>query len=128
MNNDVFICNEQFLYTIYLLSYFGLENARKERVNPSLTPQRDSSFTNGLDLDLQHFSVISKLPAFLGLSFFSHCCITFRTMTMLPTRGFAETSRQPVGKYDELLIMVRKPKLGYFGHVSRSSDLAKTIL
>ena len=32
------------------------------------------------------------------------------------------------GEYDELLILVKKRKLRWFGHVSRSSGLAKTIL
>ena len=33
-----------------------------------------------------------------------------------------------IGEYDELLTLVRKRKLRWFGHVSRSSGLAKTIL
>ena len=33
-----------------------------------------------------------------------------------------------IGEYDELLTMVKKRKLRWFGHVSRSSGLAKTIL
>ena len=33
-----------------------------------------------------------------------------------------------IGKYDKLLILVKKRKLRNFGHVSRSSGLAKTIL
>ena len=33
-----------------------------------------------------------------------------------------------IGEYDELLALVKKRKLRWFGHVSRSSDLAKTIL
>ena len=32
------------------------------------------------------------------------------------------------GEYDELLTLVKKWKLRWFGYVSRSSDLAKTIL
>ena len=32
------------------------------------------------------------------------------------------------GKYDELLTLVKKWKLMWFGHVSRSSGLAKTIM
>ena len=32
------------------------------------------------------------------------------------------------GKYDELLTLVKNRKLSLFGHVSMSSDLAKTIL
>ena len=33
-----------------------------------------------------------------------------------------------IGEYDELLTMVKKRKLGWFGHVSRSSGFKKTIL
>ena len=33
-----------------------------------------------------------------------------------------------IGDYDELLTLVKKRKLRWFGHVSRSSGLAKTIL
>ena len=33
-----------------------------------------------------------------------------------------------IGEYDEFLTLVKKCKLRWFGHVSRSSGLAKTIL
>ena len=33
-----------------------------------------------------------------------------------------------IGEYDELLKLVKNGKLRWFGHVSRSSGLAKTIL
>ena len=33
-----------------------------------------------------------------------------------------------IGEYDELLTLVKTRKLRWFGHVSRSSGLAKTIL
>ena len=33
-----------------------------------------------------------------------------------------------IGEYDELLYLVKKRKLRWFGHVSRSSGLAKTLL
>ena len=33
-----------------------------------------------------------------------------------------------IGEYDEFLTMVKKQKLSWLGHVSRSSGLAKTIL
>ena len=37
-------------------------------------------------------------------------------------------SQAAIGKYDELLTMVKKRKLRWFGHVYRSSALAKTIM
>ena len=36
--------------------------------------------------------------------------------------------RQAIGPYDDILTMVKKRKLKWFGHVSRSAGLAKTIL
>ena len=33
-----------------------------------------------------------------------------------------------IGEYDELLTMIKKQKIKWFGHVSRSSGLAKTSL
>ena len=33
-----------------------------------------------------------------------------------------------IGEYDDILTLVKKQKLRWFGHVSRSSGLAKTIL
>ena len=33
-----------------------------------------------------------------------------------------------IGEYDELLTLVKKQKLRWFGHISRSSGMAKTIL
>ena len=44
---------------------------------------------------------------------------------MLPIRKIAERSMQ---SYDELLTLVKKRKLRWFGNVSMSSDLAKAIL
>ena len=35
---------------------------------------------------------------------------------------------QAIGPYDDLLTIVKKRKLKWYGHVSRSSGLAKTIL
>ena len=36
-------------------------------------------------------------------------------------------SQAAIGEYDELLILVRKRKLGWLSHVSMSPGLAKTI-
>ena len=36
--------------------------------------------------------------------------------------------RQAIGPHDDILTTVKKRKLKWFGHVSRSSGLAKTIL
>ena len=47
---------------------------------------------------------------------------TFPTKTMWRTRRFA------TGVHDDLLTMVKKQKLRSYGHISRSSGMAKTIL
>ena len=36
--------------------------------------------------------------------------------------------RQAIGPYEDLLTIVKRRKLQWYGHVSRSSGLAKTIL
>ena len=36
--------------------------------------------------------------------------------------------QQAIGPYEELLTVVKRPKLQWYGRVSRSSGLAKTIL
>ena len=41
---------------------------------------------------------------------------------------FRRKIQAAIGEYDELLTLVKKRKLRWFGHVSRSSGLAKTIL
>ena len=42
--------------------------------------------------------------------------------------GVRRKIQAAIGEYDELLTLVKKRKLRWFGHVSRSSGLAKTIL
>ena len=36
--------------------------------------------------------------------------------------------QQEIGPHEDLLTIVKRPKLQWYGHVSRSSGLAKTIL
>ena len=38
------------------------------------------------------------------------------------------TIQATIGEYDHLMTLVKKQKLKWFGHVSRSSGLAKTVL
>ena len=47
---------------------------------------------------------------------------------MLPMRRFAEEIQADIGEYEELLTLVKKREIRWFGHVSRCSDLAKAIL
>ena len=47
---------------------------------------------------------------------------------MLPIEEVRRKIQAAIGEYDELLTLVKKRKLRWFGHVSRSSGLAKTIL
>ena len=46
---------------------------------------------------------------------------------MLPTRKSAKV-HQAFGPHEDLLTIVKRRKLQWYGHVSRSSGLAKTIL
>ena len=42
--------------------------------------------------------------------------------------GYSQNIKAAFGKYEELLTLGKKRKLRWFGHVTRSSGLAKTIL
>ena len=54
---------------------------------------------------------------------------TFPTKTMWQTRRFETESRMHFGVHDDLLTMVKKRKKHrWYGHISRSSGMAKTIL
>ena len=46
----------------------------------------------------------------------------------LTNEEVSRKSQAAIAEYDELLTMVKKRKLRWFGHVSNSSGLAKTIL
>ena len=47
---------------------------------------------------------------------------------MLPTKKVRAKIQQAIGPHDDLLTIVKRRKLQWYGHVSRSSGLAKTIL
>ena len=48
---------------------------------------------------------------------------------MLPIRkSVPRSSKQLIGPHEDLLMIVKSRKLQWYGHVSRSSGLAKTIL
>ena len=44
------------------------------------------------------------------------------------SEGICAKIQQPVGPHEDLLTIVKRHRLQWFGHVSRSSGLAKTIL
>ena len=50
------------------------------------------------------------------------------TKTMLPTRKSVPRSSKHIGPHEDILTIVERRKLQWYGHVSRSSGLAKTIL
>ena len=54
----------------------------------------------------------------LGISYRDH----------ITNNAVRDRIRQAIGPYDDILTTVKKPKLKWFGHVSRSAGLAKTIL
>ena len=47
---------------------------------------------------------------------------------MLPTRKSVPRSSRAIGPHEDLLMIVKRRKLQWYGHVSCSSGLAKTIL
>ena len=49
------------------------------------------------------------------------------THLMLPTRKFVPRIQQAIGPHEDLLIIVKRRKLQWYGHISPSSGLAKTI-
>ena len=53
---------------------------------------------------------------------------TSHTKTMLPTRKSVPKIQQATEPHEDLLTIVNTRKLQWYGHVSRSSGLAKTIL
>ena len=57
-------------------------------------------------------------------------CSTFSCLSCISRNLFLNLSYSSYSssEYDELLTLVKKGKLRWFGHVSRSSGLAKTIL
>ena len=102
----------------------------------------------------KHISLSSKIRLMrsLVISILLHACETW-TLTAEIQRGSQDTKircfrkllgishrdhitndavrgriRQAIGPYDDILTTVKKRKLKWFGHVSRSAGLAKTIL
>ena len=74
-----------------------------------------------LTADLQRRIQAMEMRCFrklLGISYKDH--ITNETVRTI--------IRQAIGPYEELLVTVKKRKLRWYGHVSRSSGLAKSIL
>ena len=52
----------------------------------------------------------------------------YHIRTMFTHEEVLQEDPSSIGEYDELLTLVKKAKLRWFGHVSRSFGLAKTIL
>ena len=77
------------------------------------------SFTN-FSVTLKTENFYHKLQSFSNKYFFK----SFYSLNKEVRRKI----QAAIGEYDELLTLVKKRKLRWFGHVSRSSGLAKTIL
>ena len=75
-------------------------------------------------------SLSHSLTKALSLKFISQCLINRKSaVTMLPTRkSVPRSSRQSIGPHEDLLTIVKRRRLQWYRHVSRSSGLAKTIL
>ena len=53
---------------------------------------------------------------------------TSHTKTILPNEEVCARIQEAIGPHEDLLTIVKRHKLQRYGHVSRSSGLAKTIL
>ena len=53
-------------------------------------------------------------------------CISYKDH--VNNEGVRAKIQQAIGSHEDLLIMVKRCKLQWYGHVSRSSGLAKTVL
>ena len=75
-----------------------------------------------------------KLVRYLVISIFLYACESWSLTAEILYKDYVtneEVRRKiqaTIGEYDELLTLVKKRKLRWFSHVSRSSDLAKAIL
>ena len=76
-----------------------------------------------LDIDSGH---LKKLQATEMRCFRKLFGISYRDQ--ITKDAIRDRIRQAIGPYDDILTTVKKRKLKWFGHVSRSSGLAKTIL
>ena len=83
----------------------------------------------------KHISLSSKIRLMRSLVISVLLCAC-ESWTLLGTsyrdhitnKAVKDRIRQAIGPYDDIVTTVRKQKLKWFGHVSRSSGLAKTIL
>ena len=102
---------------------------------------RDNNMSLGSKVKLMHSLVISiflyaclTLTAELGKrtqAFEMRCYQRLLSLSYkdhVTNEAVRRKIQASIGEYDELLTLVKKRKLRWFGHVSRSSGLAKTIL
>ena len=52
----------------------------------------------------------------------------YRKILRISYKDHVPTIQQAIGPHEDLLTIVKRRKLQWYGHVSRSSGLAKTIL
>ena len=78
-------------------------------------------------MDLDHTELEKKR----NQAFKMRCCRRLLNISYKDHVTNEEVCREnqaAIGEYDDFLTLVKKQKLRWFGHVSRSSGLAKTIL
>ena len=83
----------------------------------------------------KHISLSSKIRLMrsLVISVLLYACESWTLLGIsyrdhITNNAVRDRIRQAIGPYDDIVTTVRKRKLKWFGHVSRSSGLAKTIL
>ena len=83
----------------------------------------------------KHISLSSKIRLMrsLVISVLLYACESWTLLGIsyrdhITNNAVRDRIRQAIGPYDDIVTTVKKRKLKWFGHVSRSSGLAKTIL
>ena len=55
-------------------------------------------------------------------------CISYKDHVIVTNEEVCAKIQQEIGPHEDLLMIIKRCKLQWYGHVSRSSGLAKTIL
>ncbi|XP_071488270.1 uncharacterized protein [Diadema antillarum] len=103
-------------------SKFGMEiNAEKTKLMTNTSQPLTNKITlNGQELEARRIQAVEMrcYRRILGISYKDH----------VTNESVLKTIRQTIDHYEDLLTIVKKKKLKWYGHVTRSDGLSKTIL